>query len=202
MPRRLLIVTTLVLTTALGLIAIGCDEDDDGDAEPTATTAAAEATATAPSDETPSGTPFAGSRDPVVVPAGAMPTGQPKLIDVRAAEHEDFDRIVFEFDAADPGFRVEYVDEAIGCGSGLPVEIAGAALLRVRITPVAAHDEAGAPTFPQQEFMPALPSIVEAEQTCDFEADVTWVIGLTEEADFTAVAVTDPFRIVVDVAHP
>jgi len=202
MPRRPLAVTLLLLVSALGLIALACGDDNkDGGATPIATTAAAEATPTAPAGETPSETPFQGGREPIEVPGPAAP---PVLVltDVRAAAHEGFDRIVFEFQGGLPGYRVEYVDEATGCGSGLPVEIAGAALLQVRMAPAAAHDDAGAPTFPQQELLPGLPSILEAEQTCDFEADVTWVIGLTEEADFTAVSLLDPFRVVVDVAHP
>jgi hypothetical protein len=205
MPRRLLIITALLLTTGFGLVALGCGDDDkDGGEEPTATatTAAVDATATAPSDETPSETPFAGSREPVVVPAGAMPDGIPRLVDVRAAAHEGFDRIVFEFDAPEPGFRVEYVEEALGCGTGEPEELEGAAFLQVKIQPADAHDDAGAPTFPQQELTPGLSSIVAARQTCDFEADVTWVVGLAEEVDFTAVSLLDPFRVVVDVGHP
>jgi len=202
MPRRLLALALLLLITALGLVALACGEDgENGGATPTATAAAAEATPTAPAGETPGETPFAGSREPVEKAAGAV-SATPLLVDVRGAAHEGFDRIVFEFDAADPGFRVEYVDEALGCGTGEPEEVEGAAFLQVKVQPAAAHDEAGAPTFPQQELTPGLSSIVAGRQTCDFEADVTWVIGLTEEADFTATSLLDPFRVVVDVAHP
>lgn len=201
MPRLLLAVTLLLLVSALGLAALACEDDNkDGGVTPTPTTVAIESP-TAPPDETPGATPFAGGREPIEVPG---PTAPPVLVltDVRAAAHEGFDRIVFELQGGLPGYRVEYVDEATGCGSGEPVEIAGGALLRVRMAPAAAHDDAGAATFPQQELMPGLASILEAEQTCDFEADVTWVVGLTEEADFTAVSLLDPFRVVVDVAHP
>jgi hypothetical protein len=201
MPRPILIVAALIV--ALGIIAAGCGDDENGEEpSPTSTTAAAEATPTSAAGETPGETPFAGGRDPVELPAGALPNGQPKLVDVRAAAHEGFDRIVFEFDKPQPGFRVEYVEEALGCGSGLPATIQGAALLQVKVQPSVAHDDAGNPTFAQQEIMPGLASILEAEQTCDFEADVTWVVGLTQEADFTAVSLLDPFRVVVDVAHP
>lgn len=202
MFRRLLAPTLLLLVTALGLTALAC-EDHAG--RPAFTQhrrdVSAEPTPTAPAGETPSETPFAGGREPIEV---LGPTAPPVLVltDVRAAAHEGFDRIVFEFDEAVPGYRVEYVDEALGCASGEPATIQGAAFLQVKVQPAAAHDDAGAPTFPQRELLPGLPSILEAEQTCDFEADVTWVVGLTEEADFTAVSLLDPFRVVVDVAHP
>ncbi|MEX0785120.1 MAG: hypothetical protein WD939_00640, partial [Dehalococcoidia bacterium] len=70
------------------------------------------------------------------------------------------------------------------------------------ISPAAAHDDAGAPTFPQRDLRPSFASILEAIQTCDFEADVTWVLGLSEEVDFSAITQREPFRVVVDVARP
>ena len=201
MPRRLIVASALVLTAALSLLLLACGDDEEEGPTPTPTTAAASPTALSGETVTPGATPFQGGREPVEQPPEVSDT-TPRLVDVRAASHEGFDRAVFEFDTAGPGFRVEYVDEATGCGSGLPAEIEGGALLQVRMTPADAHDEAGAPTFGEQELTPDLPSIIEAEQTCDFEADVTWVIGLTEEADFTAISLMEPFRVVVDVAHP
>lgn len=203
MPRRVPFTVTLLLIAALGLVSFACEEnDEDGAASPTATTIAAAETPTAPAGETPSGTPFSGSREPVEKPAGNVPV-TPLLASVEITEHDGFDRIVFDFDGTLPGYRVEYVDAALGCGSGEPVEIEGAALLQVRMAPAAAHDEAGAPTFAQQELMPGLPSVLEAEQTCDFEADVTWVIGLAQVSDFRVDDAADTRTvIVVDVASP
>lgn len=201
MPRRSFTVIVLLVITILGLVSAACN-GDDGEPSPTETAGAVVSPTSPPAPtDTPSLTPFEGSREPVEVPGGTAPP-TPLLVDVRAASHEGFDRIVFEFDGGEPGFRVQYIDEATGCGSGLPVELEGTALLEVHMVPADAHNEAGEPTFAEQELAPGLPSILEAKQTCDFEADVTWVIGLAEEADFTAITQTDPFRIVVDVAHP
>jgi hypothetical protein len=121
---------------------------------------------------------------------------------VRTAGHEGFDRIVFEFSDALPGYRVEYVDEAIGCASGEAVDVDGAALLQVRLVPAQAHNEAGNTTIPATQLRPTLTAIGHAVLTCDFEAEVTWVIGLSEELDFRVVDLEDPFRVVVDVAQP
>jgi hypothetical protein len=47
-----------------------------------------------------------------------------------------------------------------------------------------------------------LPSLVEAERTGDFEGVLTWVLGLNEEAGFRVYELEEPYRLVVDVAHP
>lgn len=46
-----------------------------------------------------------------------------------------------------------------------------------------------------------LPSIVEVEKTGDFEAVLTWVIGLRQATDFRIVELGGPVRLVIDVAH-
>jgi len=124
------------------------------------------------------------------------------LVDVRAAEHEGYDRIVFEFEGPPPDYRVEYVENPTQCGSGQPVNIEGNAVLAVSFEPTNAHTEAGEPTLAFQSISPGLPSIVEAVQTCDFEAHVTWVVGLTAQMDFRVTEAEDPLRLAVDIAHP
>jgi hypothetical protein len=132
-------------------------------------------------------------------------TGMPPaatLVDVRTGRHEGFDRAVFELTGAPPYYNVEYIDTPLGCASGEPVEIAGAAFLQVRLEPAAGHDEEGNTTFEPLELTPGLLSIVELESTCDFEGVVIWVLGLTAEVDFRVLTLEDPLRLVVDVAQP
>jgi hypothetical protein len=124
------------------------------------------------------------------------------LVDVRVGEHEGFDRAVFEFQGGLPGYRIEYVQPPITAdASGLPVEIAGGAFLQARFSPAVAHDESGNPTA-SQELTPGRRSILEMKSTGDFEAVVTWVLGLDREVDFQVTDLQDPFRVVIDVAHP
>ncbi len=169
----------------------------------TATTSSASTPATT---ETPVATeqPFQGARDPIDVPG---PTAPPVVVlsDVRAAAHTDYDRITFQFDgAARPAYRVQYITQAevVGCGSGAPVPVTGNAFLQVHFTPAAAYNDQGTPTFGPRELQPGLPSILEAKQSCDFEADDTWVLGLSQEVDFRVIELDNPPRIAVDVAHP
>ncbi len=159
-------------------------------------------TTTAP---TPSPTPFVGGRDPV---EGSLGTGSAtpspgRLVDVRSAAQNGYDRITFEFTGAPPNYRVEYVTSPMQCGSGADIPLtAGQAALQVKFTPADAHDEQGAPTAPDAAINPGLPSIVAAQRSCDFEADVTWVVILTEQVDFRVIALSDPYRLAVDVAQP
>ena len=148
--------------------------------------------------------PFEGSRGPAQgegtapVPPGAL------LVQVRYGRHENFDRIVFQFENGLPGYRIEYVQPPIlGDFSGLPVDIAGGAFLRAHFSVAAAHDpETGDRTYlGPLELGPGLPSLLEAEVTGDFEGGLTWVLGLSEKADFRVLALAEPFLIVIDVAH-
>ena len=149
--------------------------------------------------------PFAGGVTPVAgtLGAGGGATAQAALVDVRAANQGASDRITFQFDAAGPAYRVEYVASPVQCASGQPVALtAGQAALQVKFTPAVAHNAAGAPTFATTTLSPALSSIVKAVQSCDFEADVTWVVIVSGQLDFRVTALTDPVRLAVDVAHP
>ena len=194
--------TITALITVLGLVALACG---DGNGEsPTATDAApatgpAGATATSEPDR-----PFEGGRKPAEGTLSTGPTDEPlgTLVDGRAVEHDGYDRIIFEFSGTPPNYRVEYVDEAIACGSGEPVEVEGAAFLQFRFTAAQAHDEQGQATVDFTQASPNLPSGVFVVQTCDFEDDVTWVLGLPGELDFRAIPVDSPPRLVIDVAHP
>ncbi len=208
MPRQLrFIALVCLLTASLAIFAAACGDDSDEDASPTSTLPAATATsptATTPgATETPSATeePFQGARDPVEAPAQG--SGIPVLTDVRTGAHSDYDRITFEFDSTRPHYRVEYITPpATGCGSGEPAIIDGDALLQVRFTPANAHDDQGSMTIDSNQLMPALTTLLEAEQTCDFEADVAWALGLSQEVDFRVLELDNPPRIAVDVAHP
>lgn len=205
MPRfQLAVLTLTTVLVSLAVIACGGGTKTPTPTATSATTPGAEASATAPADETPAATnePFQGGRDPVEAPAQGQ--GIPVLTDVRIGEHEGYDRITFEFDGNErPHYRVEYITgPATGCASGEPAQIAGTALLQVRFTPANAHDDQGQLPFGSTELTPALTTLLEAEQTCDFEADVVWALGLSQEVDFRVIELDDEPRIVIDFAHP
>jgi hypothetical protein len=125
------------------------------------------------------------------------------LRSVRAGQHPDFDRVVFEFDGASlPGYRLEYVDKPIiKCGSGDPTSVAGQGWLQVTLTPARGHDDKGQATVAERELKPGLPVILELERTCDFEGEVTWVLGNKGPNKYRVMELHEPTRLVVDVQH-
>jgi hypothetical protein len=143
---------------------------------------------------------------PVVLVVGGLVTASaaaaaprvPTLVDVRAAHHPGFDRVVFEFAGGLPDSRqVRYVDELVGDGSGLPVRIAGRAVLRVRMELADAHDRSGATAPGRRAF--ALPNVMTVVRSGDFEAVTTYGIGLAKRTPFTVSTASDPDRLRVDV---
>jgi hypothetical protein len=147
---------------------------------------------------------------PCLVAAGAVPvwagvppstpstSATPTLVDIRAAHHPGFDRIVFEFAGGLPSTRdAKYVDELLGDGSGLPVRIAGRAVLQVSFAPARAHDVQGT-TAPRRVAFP-LPNIMTAVRSGDFEAVTTYGIGLAKKTPFHVSTLQDPSRVVLDI---
>ena len=129
--------------------------------------------------------------------------GATLLTDVRSARHAGFDRIVFEFAAsARPGYHVEYIDRPVRkCGSGAVTPIAGDGWLEVRFEPADAHTPSGAPTIAKREQRLDLGVVKELEQTCDFEAHVTWVVGVSRPNQYRVIVLQKPERVVVDIKH-
>ena len=125
------------------------------------------------------------------------------LREVRSASQEGFDRVVFEFEgSALPGYHVEYVDRPVlQCGSGEPVQVAGEGWLEVRLTPAQAHTEEGEATVKERERRLSLPVLKELESTCDFEAHVTWVLGVASPNRYRVLELSNPARLIVDVRH-
>ena len=200
----------LPFLTVLTFVACNGDDDADDDTgagvEPGVTVVGPTA---APTDEAaPPTTPVAssGSTNPVEAPAPAnFPPA--RLVAVRAATHEGFDRLVFEFSGSQvPGYSVKYGQAAIACGSGQDqTELVGsgkkpAALMLVDVRPVDAHDQAGNVTAPR-DVTQGLPIFQRAFRICDFEAVTQYAVALTAEKPFKVSTLSGPPRLVIDIAH-
>ncbi|MBJ6760285.1 hypothetical protein JGU66_05890 [Myxococcaceae bacterium JPH2] len=128
---------------------------------------------------------------------------QATLVSVRTGPHEDYDRVVFEFEGSQlPGYQVAYAKEpAVQCGSGDAVKVEGQGPLEVRFIPARAHTSEGKATVSERTLKPALPMVRELVRTCDFEAEVTWLLGTARPTTYRVLELKDPSRIVVDVKH-
>lgn len=121
------------------------------------------------------------------------------LTDVTMNATDCSDRVVFAFREGatpGPGYNVSYepADSAkTEDGSGNRIEIDGSAFLVVRLTPAMTAEIVGEkvkPTYtgPRRIAGEGTHLVHEVVKTGDFEAMVTWVIGLPLERPFTATA--------------
>ncbi|MFY9578685.1 MAG: hypothetical protein WAQ33_05120 [Gaiellaceae bacterium] len=126
---------------------------------------------------------------------GPHPTQTMLLTDVRIGSHNCVDRVEFAFrktEPGPPGVRVAYMpaDQAlVEDGSGAPITIDGTAYLVVRFEPAATADLSGeqlVPTYTGPRRLPAADAkfVREIVKSGDFEAVLTWVIGVSEQRPF------------------
>ena len=134
---------------------------------------------------------------------GTQGSGAAMLVNVRTARQEGFDRIVFEFDSHVPSWRAEYVDRPqYECGSGEAVRLEGDGWLQVSFEAANAHTEEGRPTAaPRHVADPAGENLREMRRTCDFEAQVQYVMGVASPNRYRAFQLSSPARLVVDIQH-
>lgn len=122
------------------------------------------------------------------------------LAAIRVAGHTGFERVVFEFRDRLPSYQVEYVDRPVrACGSGNVVPVSGDAWLQVRFQGAQAHDEAGRRTIVAPPKATGLANLRELRSTCDFEGEVTWVLGLEHPNRYRTLELKSPARLVVDI---
>lgn len=123
----------------------------------------------------------------------------PTLVGIRAAHHPGYDRIVFDFKGGLPAKRrAAYVSELVGDASGLPVRIAGRAILRVSFDQARAHNASGTSTAPARIAF-RLPNIMTAVRSGDFEAVTSYGVGLAKRTTFHMFTLRNPYRVVVDI---
>lgn len=137
---------------------------------------------------------------PLPAPAAA-PSPAPSvstLTGIRAAHHPGFDRIVFDFAGPVPEtHRVRFVDEVVSSGSGKPVRVAGRARLEVVFSAADAHDADGPTVRGRTAY--ALPNVLTTVRASDFEAVLTYGVGLARKTSFDVFTLQDPSRVVIDV---
>jgi hypothetical protein len=135
---------------------------------------------------------------PAIAPTNATAATVSTLVAIRASHHPGLDRVVFEFKGGIPSkHHVKYVDELTGDASGLPVRIAGRAILRVRFEPAKAHNASGSTARARKAF--ALPNVMTVVRAGDFEAVTTYGIGLAKKTAVQVFTLNNPSRVVIDI---
>ena len=125
------------------------------------------------------------------------------LAQAQLGRHDGLDRLVFEFRGDLPGHHVEYTSPPVlEDGSGRKLRVAGKALVKVRMEPASAYDlEAGIPTFRPGRLEGARAGtsvVLEVVRSGDFEATLTWVVGLRNRVDFHVGTLREPARVIID----
>lgn len=141
--------------------------------------------------------------DPGAV-AEAEPGGEWQLgvTGIRTAANDGFDRVVFDLEGeGTPGWRVEYVKEALDDGSGLPVGVDGNAVLQVRIAGTGMPFETGIEEFSGGPVSLSGTAVQQVVYRFTFEGYSTAFVGVDDQRPFRVFMLEDPLRVVVDVQH-
>ena len=148
---------------------------------------------------------FVGATTDVSTPPSSAPPVA--LLDtIEIGDHPEFERVVFEFTNQVPGYHVGYATgPIIEDGSGDTLTVGGTAKIAVRMEAAAGFDLSGAG---QQTYNGSNPIVhngaivIELVRSGDFEAVLSWVIGVGSTQPFNVTTLTSPPRLVIDIKKP
>lgn len=129
-----------------------------------------------------------------------------RLVGVRVADQDGYDRVVFELEGDLPGYDVAYLDGPLyEQGSGDVVETASSDVLSVRMTPasgvVLLEDGIEQVYTGERRIEGDGDPVLEVVSAGDFEAQITWGIVVDRERPFQVSRLESPNRLVIDVAN-
>ncbi len=134
----------------------------------------------------------------LAAPPDQARVAQPTLTSVTALHVGRVDRVTFGFTNGLPDHVYpRWVDRLVHDGSGLPVRVAGAAVLAVGFTSALAHDQDGATIAARTSY--ALPNVITAVSAGDFEGYVSVGLGVQKRTSYKVTRLHSPDRVVVDV---
>lgn len=126
--------------------------------------------------------------------------------DLRFGGHTGYDRLVLDLDGSgEPAWRMEYVAEPRGEGSGEIVDLDGSAYLVLNVQNIMLPgEEAGQPEYtgPAAILPPSGSVIREVKWGGIFEGTLQIFIGVSEKVPFRAFLLDSPTRLVIDVQQP
>jgi hypothetical protein len=126
----------------------------------------------------------------------------PRVVDLRFAAHEDFDRVVIDVLGAIPGGRAQYARRFHRDGSGALVPIRGRSGIALTLNPAVAHDAQGHNVYVGPRIArPRLETLKALAFTGDFEGTVSFGFALTHRAEYRVFFLHDPQRLVIDFRH-
>ena len=127
-------------------------------------------------------------------PVATERTEERQLVGVEVQPFAGFDRVIFQFADAVPGFKADYVAEVIQDGSGASLTVEGEAKLVLRMS-AGEPLETATPERVDRDGTGVVTSVVRVSQV----EDLVWAIGVRTKAPFTITALDEPPRLVVDL---
>jgi hypothetical protein len=131
------------------------------------------------------------------------PSGAYRLVpkDVRAGDHDTFDRVVFEFSGPGmPGWTTRYTDEPLHQASGLPLEVADGTHLEVMV-----HGTPWAQPWPEwlnSGYLDvAAGGVKNIYSAGAFEGESQWVIDVERERPYFVYTMDNPTRLVIEFSN-
>jgi hypothetical protein len=162
-------------------------------------------------------------------PAGATETTEPapvscapqtggedgvymNLTDVRVGAHNGFDRIVFQFEEPDPNpagnggiphFQIKTAKPPFTEDpSDLPIDVEGDAFARIIFQGASGYDFDGNATYDgPRRLTPGFGTLAQVVEGGDFEATMTWILGLSRPTCWQITELHNPDRLVIDFHH-
>jgi len=186
----------IVLAAMVGLIGLaGCG------GVPANARGAAHSPAPATSPPAPSAAP-PGTATPSPAPPACSESGS-YLTAIRVGAHAAYDRVVFEFSGGKPTYSIDRVGTVYADPKGTPVALAGQSFLRVVFHGASAVCKASqSKTYTGPSTLtPSYPQLLVVSTAGDFEGYLSFGIGLAAQGPYHVSALTNPYRVVIDVDH-
>lgn len=151
----------------------------------------------------------------VASPASALPewehhrttwttgdTRQARVVGLRFASHDGFDRVVIDLRRAFPRGSAHYRRHFRYEGSGEKVPILGRSGLSVDLVSAAGHTYSGKNVYDGPRIArPHLDTLKAVALTGDTEGSIGFALALTHRADYRVFRLSHPRRLVIDVRH-
>jgi hypothetical protein len=198
----------LVAIPVLALALAGCGSDSGNDQAASTNPSSTNPSSPPPMQTTPTCEPLAGAATTEQASPAIESRETMYLTNVSPGSEDCAYKIVFEFEKQEPGpgFQVSYqpaTTAKVQDGSGNAVEIDGNAFLVVKLTPAMTAKIDGDQvtktyTGPNRISADESSHVREVVKTGDFEAVVTWVIGLDEKRPFKTDATDSSLVVEID----
>jgi hypothetical protein len=127
----------------------------------------------------------------------------PVLMNIRTGLNTGYDRVVLDLTGPEPATGYGWTDELRADPSDQIVWLTGEFFLGVTVTPAAAHDLNGTPTYtgPDKFRTRNLRNVMAVAITGDFEAHLSIGLGTRFQSWVRVFTLASPTRVVIDVGN-